>query len=355
MIKIELYQYQDKQYTYIKKNYLLIKKAQLYFYQKNYEQSLKFFKEALQKNPRLPGRARLGLGYCFYMLKKYELSKRAFQRVLQLDSQVFESHLGLAILAYKRKDYQGYQDHLNKAFQINPNNPLVLYYIAEFYYLQQDSDSVQKIAIQAIQNLNMLPKIINEQEKTKVGKRAYRFDFFDLKSRLYFMIGNTLHKEQQYDQAFKRLEEIRSQCFENDKELILETYKHLAYLQSKCALGQTKLSQQYEYYKKALQYNPKDTESMLECANHLTDTDQRESLKYFENALEILKEKGEKILPELYNNIGVLRLSLNQFEGAKEAFGKALDLANIDIISNEDEKQNQKFFMYGQIQFGLYA
>jgi hypothetical protein len=49
---------------------------------------------------------------------------------------------------------------------------------------------------------------------------------------------------------------------------------------------------------------------MLECANHLTDTDQRESLKYFENALEILKEKNEKILPELYNNIGVLRLSL---------------------------------------------
>ena len=41
----------------------------------------------------------------------------------------------------------------------------------------------------------MIPKIINEQEKTKIGKRAYRFDFYDIKSRLYFMIGNTFHRE----------------------------------------------------------------------------------------------------------------------------------------------------------------
>lgn len=52
--------------------------GQVSFYAKDYGKALEFFKEALTKNPQLPGRARLGLAYCFFMQKKFELSKRAF-------------------------------------------------------------------------------------------------------------------------------------------------------------------------------------------------------------------------------------------------------------------------------------
>ena len=60
------------------------------FYSKEYQKALDFFKEALKKNPKLPGRARLGLAYCFFMLKKFELAKRAFQRVIDLVNYISE-------------------------------------------------------------------------------------------------------------------------------------------------------------------------------------------------------------------------------------------------------------------------
>jgi tetratricopeptide (TPR) repeat protein len=48
----------------------------------NYELALKHYKNALKLNPNLGGRERVGMGMCFYFLKKYELAKRTFLRLI---------------------------------------------------------------------------------------------------------------------------------------------------------------------------------------------------------------------------------------------------------------------------------
>lgn len=225
------------------------------FYAKDYAKALEFFKDALMKNPRLPGRARLGLAYCFYMQKKYELSKRAFQRVLDLvtnfisalknipritnnrpltlfgvwfspkkDPTVIEAYLGMAVLAAQKQDWKEYVRNLNKAHECDSRNPLVLYYITEFYYLQQDIENViqlftrrsyctyrdidlhsflntllyeqvKKSGFKAINSLKAMPKIIIDADKQKLYVKPHRIDFYDIKSRLYFMIGSCYHRE----------------------------------------------------------------------------------------------------------------------------------------------------------------
>ncbi|KAL4461184.1 hypothetical protein ABPG72_009481 [Tetrahymena utriculariae] len=344
----------------------ILGQGQIFFFAKDYSKALEYFKEALQKNPKLPGRARLGLAYCFFMQKKFELSKRAFQRVIDLDKTVYEAYLGLAILAFQRKEWDVYIQNLNKAYELNKNSPLVLYYIAEFYYIQQDNINTKKMAFQAINSLKNLPKILMDSEKLKTYVKQTRSDFYDIKSRLYQMIGSCFHREkkydlaqkfyeqslqsnraniqscfclaqifiqnQQYDQAFRRLEEIRTQCPENEKELTFELYKPLAYLQSKLALGQNKQTQQ-QYYLKALNYNPQDFEAQLEYANNLADIDAHESLRYFKQALSVLTEKKERINPEIYNNIGVLESHLKNYQKAIEAFEQAIQLA---VQSNQE-------------------
>ncbi|EAR82060.2 tetratricopeptide repeat protein (macronuclear) [Tetrahymena thermophila SB210] len=344
----------------------ILGQAQIFFFAKDYSKALEYFKEALQKNPKLPGRARLGLAYCFFMQKKFELSKRAFQRVIDLDKTVYEAYLGLAILAFQRKEWNVYIQNLNKAYELNKSSPLVLYYIAEFYYIQQDNVNTKKMAFQAINNLKNLPKILMDSDKLKTYVKQTRSDFYDIKSRLYQMIGSCFHREkkyelaqkfyeqslqsnraniqscfclaqifiqnQQYDQAFRRLEEIRNQCPENEKELTFEFFKPLAYLQSKLALGQNKQTQQ-QYYLKALNYNPQDFEAQLEYANNLTDIDAHESLRYFKQALSVLNEKKERINPEIYNNIGVLESHLKNYQKAIEAFEQAIKLA---VQSNQE-------------------
>ena len=48
--------------------------AHVHFAKKQYEKALEYYKKALITHKKLPAKARLGMGYCFYELQKYELA-----------------------------------------------------------------------------------------------------------------------------------------------------------------------------------------------------------------------------------------------------------------------------------------
>lgn len=72
--------------------------AQIHFVKKNYAKSLDLYKRCMEISKGLPTRARLGMGYCFYFLQKYELARACFQRILKLDPTCVEAYVGVAVV-----------------------------------------------------------------------------------------------------------------------------------------------------------------------------------------------------------------------------------------------------------------
>lgn len=82
--------------------------AQSYFISKKYDTALEYYKKALITNKDLPTKARLGMGYCFYELEKYELAEKCFQRIISLDPQCSEAYMGIATINYRNGNFDAY-------------------------------------------------------------------------------------------------------------------------------------------------------------------------------------------------------------------------------------------------------
>jgi len=72
--------------------------AQIYFIKKNYQKSLDLYKKCLEINKSLPVKARIGMGYCFFYLGKYEMARACFERIIKLDPTCVEAYIGIAVI-----------------------------------------------------------------------------------------------------------------------------------------------------------------------------------------------------------------------------------------------------------------
>ena len=75
--------------------------AQIYFLRKNYGKSLELYKKCLSVGKTLPAKGRIGMGYCFFHLGKYEMARACFQRVVKLDPECVEGWMGIAVVCEK--------------------------------------------------------------------------------------------------------------------------------------------------------------------------------------------------------------------------------------------------------------
>ena len=119
--------------------------AQIHFARKNYQQSLEFYKRALEMRRTMPVKARLGMAYCFYFLNKFELAKSCFRRILTMDPKCVEAYLGLAVIADKSNNSEYYFKYLQVAYKLNPNHPVVLLHLAEHFLFRKDIAQVKEL------------------------------------------------------------------------------------------------------------------------------------------------------------------------------------------------------------------
>ena len=52
----------------------------------------------------LPVNARLGMGYCFYELQKYQLAELCFRKILKLEPKCSSAYMGPAAVRHKADD-----------------------------------------------------------------------------------------------------------------------------------------------------------------------------------------------------------------------------------------------------------
>ncbi|CAD8043372.1 unnamed protein product [Paramecium primaurelia] len=338
--------------------------AQAYFAVGNYKDSLQYLKRALKNKPNIAGKARLGIAYCYYNLEQYSLAFYAFKRVLQLEPQNVEAHIGLAVLAFDKGDYDEYFNRLCKAFTINQNHPITLYHLSEHYLFKLDYQR----AMICIQNgLKALDNVSRFQFKEKSQEDQFRNDWSQLKCRYLYLIGLIKQIEGEYEQSLKyynqakqynrnnvlvllglsqlylnpqsqnytesyKLAEKIAKQYENT-DFIWELYKQLAYIQSKNLQIRKPV---IETYRKALQYNDKDFETLIEFAQQIENED---ASIYYQTAEDLLLSKFNNqkytmilqkiteqiIFPELYINMGV-HLANTDLQKALKSYEKCQQL-----------------------------
>lgn len=78
----------------------------------------------------------MGMCYCYYYLGKYEMAAACATRVLQLQPGSVDAHILLSLVYHSGEDHQGYFNHLTTAYQLDPQQPLLLYLVANHLFLR---------------------------------------------------------------------------------------------------------------------------------------------------------------------------------------------------------------------------
>jgi tetratricopeptide (TPR) repeat protein len=100
------------------------------------------------------------MAYSFYYLGKYEMARACFQRIVKLDPNSVEAHLGIAIIEEKMENYGLYFDELKRALAINNQHPLVLLHLSEHFLLKGDLSKALNTCLTGLSALERFPKFI---------------------------------------------------------------------------------------------------------------------------------------------------------------------------------------------------
>ncbi len=113
---------------------------------------------------------------------------------------------------------------------------------------------------------------------------------------------------------------------------------------------QNKKTEAIELFKRVLELNPKDYEANFEIAALFELSEQKNALVYYETGVKVLQQEidGRKkdkanlseedyVPPDLYNNIGVLRLEVGKVAEAEESFKKAIKNCSALLALKKDD------------------
>ena len=315
--------------------------AEINFCKRSYAKALEYYKKALISNKNLPSKARLGMGYCFYELQKYELADLCFRRIIQLDPFCADAYIGLAVVRFKDQDYSGYFSNLKKAQQLSPNSPLVLLHLAEHFFLSGQKDKAKVLCENGLKALEKTPKFQKVES-------VLRNDHMEMQARFKNIMAQVHHGNNEFEEAMKLYTEASNrgllhnevglaQCYiqanmlkealeilenmsvkSNIKQLKLvsDIFKTIGYLQVKMQAKPLNENGPNFYYKEAIKYNPTDYDTNIDYSVYLSENNKEKTLQVLLKALSIARENNSPLAPELLNNIGVFQIENKNYQEA---------------------------------------
>ena len=189
----------------------LFGKGCMAYNQNDFKEALKIFQHIFKLHPQTSLNVRAGIGLCFYKLGDFRKAQMAFERCLQLNPQDYGSMVYLGIIALRQgldcipKALELFQ----RAYQINPNNPLCLLQLANHYYYIGDLGRAETLAKKALIILDCYKLIKSPQQPQNKEEKADLFaqDIHLMRSDLCFIIGKVAHAKEEYPQASKMYSE----------------------------------------------------------------------------------------------------------------------------------------------------
>jgi len=149
--------------------------------EKKFTQALKYSDDLLKKYPQNAVLINMK-GFILFRLNKFELAENLFLEALTLEPIFFEAKLNLGRLYFYQKNYTQAIGIFNQTIQLNPNDLLAHYYLANsFYNCDMFEESINLINSFISKNnsndkdiLNILAKSLNKINKIDEVKNIYR-------------------------------------------------------------------------------------------------------------------------------------------------------------------------------------
>ncbi len=261
--------------------------GKFYFELNMYEEAEAIFKGIIEKNKNFKP-AYIFLGKIYSNLsdkegsrtgEKYEKALQYFLEASLLDISDPEPIFFTAQTYMNHKEHQMAENEFEKVLQMNPNYPLIHYYIGKINFLQEGEENLEKALKYA---------------KTQSAKNPNHYLPYKLAGDIYRVISQG--------------------AFEDPQER-LATYELCT-----------------KEYQKALKYLKTDTETsigLIECYKGSGNMDSALQL-----ALQLVKEEGLSGYPQFYKEIGSIFEAKNQYEKARAYYSTYFSL----IPGAEDRK-----------------
>ena len=324
----------------------LLGQAAIYFEKGDYYNALGWYRKALRSNPSCQDASiRLGIGICAYKLKKFEKAKQAFKRALVLNPKCTGALIGLAVLQLNCKfsDPENAGSHikqgtqmLSKAYHTENENPIVLILLADHFFYKKEYQKTRQLAMGAIRNTDM----------------------DEVRAEAYYHLARCSHVNQKYDEAFQYYYKSTQLSFDNYQNYVLPHFGLGQLFIYRSKNTQLKEHAQLEYLNKAIEcfekviekypknydaikilatlyayfsnFKPTTKESKKELKTVGSVGDQskcyEESIKYFQQALELNKEDSETIIA--YASL----LERTDISQSLEKYEQVLHLYNTDEL-----------------------
>ncbi len=109
----------------------------------DYEQSLRAFRLATQRDPRYL-KAIYGMGKIYEQMRDYTLAREAYEKVLAIDPRNTEAYISLGQLNASLQNFSAGIDLLKKALAINPRHAIARYNLGFLYETTGQLDLAQK-------------------------------------------------------------------------------------------------------------------------------------------------------------------------------------------------------------------
>lgn len=160
------------------------------FYKGNFKESLNIYKQILTENPMFPPSIRFAIGICYYRLGNMEKARVAFERLLEIEPQNAMAMIALSIIEYQDKyTWEESLSHLEEAFRIDENNPLVLKYLADHYFFSDQFEKSHRFCERGLQVLECYRRSETVQKENPNFRKEIEF----LKSDFNYILGKIEH------------------------------------------------------------------------------------------------------------------------------------------------------------------
>eukprot|EP00027_Filamoeba_sp_ATCC50430_P019560 CAMPEP_0168540906 /NCGR_PEP_ID=MMETSP0413-20121227/529_1 /TAXON_ID=136452 /ORGANISM="Filamoeba nolandi, Strain NC-AS-23-1" /LENGTH=835 /DNA_ID=CAMNT_0008570677 /DNA_START=98 /DNA_END=2605 /DNA_ORIENTATION=+ len=215
---------------------------------------------------------------------------------------------------------------LKTAYDINPNNSMVLNHLANHFFYKNDEKRAYDLALQAYHGTEV--EKVRAESCYHMARTFHSKGDFESAFQYYFQaihhwedfplaqygIGQMYIHKKEYEKAISAFEKVLTAYPEN--------YETLRMLGSLYAQTNRK-PKAYQYFKKVTELQPADVEAWIELAQ-LVENNYQQALDAYEKAQQILEAKQEPIPAELWNNIGTMKYMMNQYEDALQCFQQAI-------------------------------